>query len=216
MAPSPFLARHRALAWAAAGVALAAAAGIGAQQLAGDPQECPGHWHSTFLVVMDGHVVHYGRPVFYSAPDGVKDFDLHADDQVMHYHPQFRDRCVPVSRFLLHLGIRPTDSGISFDENFGANAGTYRDNATHHLEVHYQAWNSTWRQVRWSDVSGLQMGPGDKLLLTYGALTPEAVAAQKDLVRDLPDVYLPPEHRRGLVAEAPDEHAAGSGTAAPG
>jgi hypothetical protein len=193
---------RRALALAA----LVAVAGAGvAADRAGRTQDCPGHWHSTFLVVMDGHPLHYGRPVFYSAPNGIKDYDLHADDQVMHYHPQMRDRCIPVSRFLDHLGIRPGDRAITFSDSFGANAGTYRDNATHHLEIHYQEWNGTWQQVRWKDVAGKQMRPGDKLLVTYGALTPEVVAGQEALVRDLPDGYLPPELRRG-PPPASDEH----------
>jgi hypothetical protein len=193
---------------AVAAVAALAAVAVAAERAAsGQRGDCPGHWHSTFLVVVDGHPVRYARPVFYRAPDGVKDFDLHADDQVMHYHPQARERCVGAASFLDHLGIRPSGGAIAFNENFGANAGTYRENATHRLEVHYQEWNGTWRQVEWDDVGGRQMRPGDKLLVTYGALTPEIVQAQRATVRDLPDSYLPPEYRRGPPVETGDEHA---------
>lgn len=197
-----------------AAAALALGAGLAADHAAGGQEECPGHWHATFLIVMDGHAVHYASPAFFRAPGrGIASFDLHADDQVMHYHPQFGERCAGPGRFLAHLGIRPGDSSLEFDGKFGANAGTYRDNATHRVEVHYQRWNGTWEQVEWSDVAHRQMRPGDKLLVTYGArdaLTPAAVEAQKALVRDLPDAYLPPELRREPAAEGGDEHAVGA------
>lgn len=194
------------LAWSLVAVAAGAAA-VGLHQLGERQQECPGHWHSAFVIVMDGDVVHFTQPVFLRGPGSIKDFDLHADDQVMHYHPQIRDRCTAFSHFLGNLGIELTDHSIAFNEYFGANAGTYLENATHALQVHYQPWNSTWREVRWDDVAHEQLKPGDKILITYGKLTPERVEAQKALVHDLPDHYLPPGYRTDPEAEAPDEHA---------
>jgi hypothetical protein len=182
---------------AAAGLVLAASA-VAAHQARTAPDDgvgaCPGHWHSAFLVFMDGHRVHFDRPVFFQTPGGIHDYHMHADDQVMHYHPPFRDGCIPFSRFLLRLGITLDGSSIAFNENFGANEGTYPVGAGHQLALRYAPFGEAWREAGWGDLAGRQLRPGEKVLISYGNLTEDLLQQQEAQVRDLGPDYLPPSY----------------------
>lgn len=187
----------RALAAIGLAFALSAVAAVAARNArpAGDGVgDCPGHWHSTFLVFMDGHRVRFDRPVFFQTPGDIHDYHMHADDQVMHYHPPFRDGCTPFSHFLLRLGITLDGSSIAFNENFGANQGTYPVDPAHQLALRYAPFGEPWREVGWGELGGRQLGPGDKVLVSYGNLTGDLLEQQEALVRDLGPDYLPPSY----------------------
>lgn len=167
--------------------------GLGAMIFSLRPPDCPGHWHSTFQVYMDGHRIPFARKVFLESPSGIPNFDLHGDDQIMHYHPPISHyRCIPLSTFMHQLGIALDDDSITFNEYFGANAGTYHNNATHELRVYYSEYNGTWNRVLWSDVSDQQMLPGAKVLISFGQWSDVELERQLASVRDLPAQYFPP------------------------
>lgn len=178
---------------------LALVGGVAWVTQANEP-DCPGHWHSAFLVFVDGNQLHFNLPIFEDTRDSVHDHHMHGDDQVMHYHPQLRDKCIPLEDFLRQTGIRIDGDGLDLNEYWGGNQGHYGVGGNRTLEVHFAPHGGPWRQVDWNDVSDRQPRPGDRFLVTVGELDPGRVAWQLGQVRDLPDHYLPPSLRTNVTS----------------
>ncbi|MEK6984817.1 MAG: hypothetical protein AABX89_00325 [Candidatus Thermoplasmatota archaeon] len=179
------------------------AAGIGLfvfndQQNKALAEECPGHWHSGITFFVNDARVNFNHASFESPASGhahhmhpVKDAQgrIVRDDGVYHFHPG-RTECIPLTAVGKVLDFSLTDDSLTMGAKHPL-AGTYTGNATHQLKVFYDPKGSDdWSEVAWSDVSGDQMKNGDRILVTYGALTPDMIAAQKAQATDM-SKYVP-------------------------
>jgi hypothetical protein len=172
-------------------ILLIAAVAVGFYTTSKGAQDCPGHWHAAYSVVVDGKDLQFTHPNFQNPPDGSHDYHIHANDHILHYHPAVV-RCIELEDMMKRLGVEPTDSRLVLASTHGADAGTYEANETHVVRIFHQPWEGTWQQVTWRSIKDDQLGNGDKILIYYGVDDEEAFEAARLAVPDLPPNYQPP------------------------
>ena len=150
-------------------------------------KDCPGHWHASFQVYVDDEIVNMA-PTSAQNPDA-PGFHMHGNDNLMHTHPA-APRCIPLDDALASLNIDASSRGIDIGPLPGADrSSTQGDHTTgedKELAIYHQPWQGEWRQVSTSFLKE-QIGNGDRLLITYGALDDETIARQQAAVPEIPD-----------------------------
>jgi hypothetical protein len=157
-----------------------------ASQNAPPAKECPDHWHATFAVFVRDTQVQFDDPAFYDNSGG---HHMHGNDGILHTHAS--GRCIPLSDMMRKVGVTLTDTTLTLAPEHSAMAGTYSPQDGQALRLYHQAFRGQWREVSWTEMSGEQLGNGDKWLIHYGAGDPATIAAQQASVPDLPPQYAP-------------------------
>jgi hypothetical protein len=168
------------------------------QDRASSRTDCPGHWHTTFNVYVNGQVVDFHQPPFMLQGDrpggGEMPISMHMhypDDDILHYEPTVPD-CMSVRETFDRLGIGLNRNSMSI-ESFGHSvSGDFAPNATHKLRAFYAEYNMQngtfdWEERPWT--SFIRMGqPKDlsKILIVYGDETDEEIEAYQARVRNPP------------------------------
>jgi hypothetical protein len=158
---------------------------------------CPGHWHSTFAVVVDGQRVQYGQPPYnLDSPGepagGVMPISLHMhspDDQSLHFEPS-TPSCLSVADTVRRLGTQINGDSITFTSG-QSQSGTFTANATHTLRAFsstydggdtrtwtsadlttYRAYQFPRTEVPWNEFTGWDQLPHlTKVMVVYGPAT---------------------------------------------
>ncbi len=171
-------------------VVLAAAGGaigltvVQAQQ---EDPACPGndyrHYHPGFLLMVNGTRVPLTDPSFYQFSGSVP-FHIHADDGILHIEPGSAKSCVETSQVLRKLAMDITPGRLVLGPEHGANAGTYADDPEQGLafKAYHKTYFGEWEEISPNRLNNRILHPGEQVLLTYGALDEETLAAQKEQV----------------------------------
>lgn len=150
--------------------------------------ECPGHWHSTYTVFIDGDRVQYPPTPANGWEDAgnpdAAGTHIHGNDGVYHFHPAV-SRCTPMNDALAHLDTVINDDGIVLGPEHGIRAGAYSVNETHELRVFTREPHGEWEEEDDLDFLDKQPKNGVGMAFIYGNHTEaeiEALLAQATVI----------------------------------
>jgi len=158
-----------------------------------EQSDCPGHWHASVGIYVDGERVRFPQPPYNYERDPVPgehevSLHMHAPDQEqLHFEPRV-ERCVGLRDTLEELGVRLTSTSITFE---GAHegqpyAGRHVEEGNKTLRVFLQLPTEHKREAEVRDVLDYQLRDGEKALILYGEYT-DAQVEQWIAALKLPD-----------------------------
>ncbi len=157
--------------------------------------KCPGHWHATFDVYVQGgnqtHQVSYRAPQFDLNGQTPLRSHMHQSDGKNMFHFEQGGLCVGIEEALGYVDTEISGSSVKLDgvhDSLGQ-AGTYRGNVTVYIEHvsdrQYTERNGVrviqnetleWRQHSVKSILDYQLKDGERLLVLEGDYTAEQVA----------------------------------------
>lgn len=144
--------------------------------------DCPGHWHSTFEVYVDGDKVSFQD---FNLENGRTPLSSHlhrGNDAQWHFEPN-PARCIDFSEALSFVGMDLENGRLELDGSVHqANgvAGVYKDDGNKTLQVYRAIGNGEWEQISAKSAAGKQRPDGERMLILYGTYSPEEIAALQD------------------------------------
>ena len=144
--------------------------------------ECPGHWHATFQIFIDGERVAFPQPPYLLSPQGKLPMRLHMhspSQEVLHFEP-LQPECMSTKEAFETVDIELGPTVMTVGPDHGPLAGTYEANATSALRYFVQPRNETMQETTWAQVGGRQLANGEKLLIAYGNYTDAEIKAMMD------------------------------------
>lgn len=151
---------------------LATAMAVNASQT----QDCPGHWHSTMDVYVNGARVSFNHPKYdlngARANGGSMSMAMHMhqpDDAMWHWEPVGAD-CAELRDALRHVDMELTSSRLVLDgahEQLGV-SGTFTENETHKLSAWHRIGDGEWEEMSISRILGRQPQPDERQLIVFG------------------------------------------------
>lgn len=159
---------------------LATAMAVNASQT----QDCPGHWHSTMDVYVNGDRVTFNDPKYdlngARANGGSMSLAAHMhqpDDAMWHWEPVGAD-CIPLGDVLDVIDMELTSSKLVLDgahEKYG-DAGTFTENETHKLSAWHRIGEGDWEEISIRKILDRQAQPDERQLIVFGNETEEQMA----------------------------------------
>jgi len=174
---------------------------------------CPGHWHTTFDVYVDGKKAGFPKPPYsLSGSEGGKlplKMHMHQADNgnILHYEPSTSEECQGVRETFRYLDITVNERSLVFEagSNHGSVApGTYEVTEDKELRffrqyanteettiggVTYDAFSSyrNWEEISMGRALDIRQLPNfSKILIVYGDATDEQIQAWQQAVPDPP------------------------------
>lgn len=136
-------------------------------------QDCPGHWHSTMNVFVDGQQVVFTANPAYTLEGGTMPVTTHmhrGSESIWHFEPTSRD-CIPYSDALrrvdMDLGSDRLELSGDYHQQRGW-GGTHVGNETHSLHTWMKEWEGDWEPVSASSLDSMQVPDGAEVLIVYG------------------------------------------------
>ncbi len=153
--------------------------------------ECPGHWHSTIGVWVEGDRVGFPQGPYElgsgsAAGQMGMGIHMHAPDQeTLHYEPVGGAKCVGVQDTFEELDIALAGDSITIS---GAHQkqGTWTANETHVMQFWITSNRGELKQWAWADVKDRQLLDGEKLVVVFGDETEADIQAYMNAIRDPP------------------------------
>jgi hypothetical protein len=164
-------------------IAAIALAGIvyAVQQNAETRASCPGHWHATFAVYVDGERVPFPQPPYLIAPQGKLPLSMHMhtpSQETLHFEPA-QPECLGVKDTMEYVDVDLSESKLTLSGSHeqGTFGGTYEETGNRTLRFFVQERGGEMRETEWSDLRNRQLLDGEKLLIVYGDDSDEEVAS---------------------------------------
>lgn len=156
--------------------------------------QCPGHWHASFVVVIDGEPVPYTQ---YNLENQRTPFESHLHrgegGTQIHFEPS-PAKCIDFKDFLSAVDTTITSKKVVLTGHHGETewAGTY-DNQT--VRAFRDLPDNDWEEVSVSSIMGRQLKDGEKVLFLYGDYTDAEVQQWQGQVPFPPATGTDPDHR---------------------
>lgn len=163
-------------------------------------QDCPGHWHVTFFVVVEGVRVNFTHESFTLEGNPRMPIATHLHqgrDYEMHYEPQ-PSRCIPLRSAMDVAGVRwsptslllygPGHEQTPLAGTGHAQAGAYNataptaDSPGSALHFFVQHADGPWAEVPVRQATSSQPQDGDRILILFGAYSASDVEAWESQV----------------------------------
>jgi len=136
---------------------------------------CPGHWHATFRVFDEDEELRFQHPRFDMASMSMRTHLHQPDDAKMH----LEGGCADMGDFFGAMGMRLRGDSLRLDDELHEGRSIANEgNLTWRFFVTDETGNWTERP----DLPSYQAKDGQRILLTYGDLGDEAIAAQQERV----------------------------------
>ncbi len=168
-----------------------------------EPIECPGHWHASFAVYVDGERINYTE---YSLENGSTPHRAHLhqwDNQTWHFEPITRT-CLPFKEALALVDTHIHRDQLRLDgmhTNHPYN-GTHVIDADSPLRVYHSTDNATWNRVLPSLLASRQLEDCERILIIHGPVTSTQIKSMQDELHEPPGCTAkknaPPEEPKGL------------------
>lgn len=152
------------------------------QQSAETRGNCPGHWHATFQIFVDGERVPFPQPPYLMAPQGKLPMSLHMhtpSQEILHYEPPQPD-CLGTGDAFETLDIDLGASKLTVGEDHGPLAGSYENDGNSTLRYFVQMRDGEMEETTWGDLGGRQLKNGEKLLIAYGDYSEDEIQSMMD------------------------------------
>jgi hypothetical protein len=174
---------------------------------------CPGHWHASFTVVVDGERVDFTHPGFQFEGAGQPGLNnnmplsshIHrGDDYEWHFEPN-PSRCQGFGQVTQFVGMhlerdRLTLGGhhasIPLGDTGRMQGGEYVVEGNKTLRAFHQVDGEAWKEIGIGDLLDRQLRDGERILIMYGDHTPEQVRQFKDSA-PAPPTYVNEARRQG-------------------
>lgn len=146
----------------------------------GDAPDCPGHWHASLGVVVEGERVPFPQPPYnWEGEGGDLPFAMHMhrpDQEQLHFEPA-RPRCQGVQQTMALLDVRIEPGLLRFAgaHEQGPFGGEYRDDGEQVLRTFLEARGEGLREEPVDAILDYQLRDGEKLLVAYGDYAPEEI-----------------------------------------
>lgn len=160
------------------------------QQSAETRASCPGHWHATFAVYVDGERVPFPQPPYQLAPQGKLPMSMHMhtpSQELLHFEP-VPPKCLGVKDAfdLIDVGLSANKLVLDGDHKEGPLGGTYEEQGNKTLRYFVQEHEEALRETSWSSLRDRQLKDGEKLLIAYGDYTDQQVSAYMEAISEPP------------------------------
>jgi hypothetical protein len=142
----------------------------------GDPgPDCPGHWHVTFDVFVDGQRVAFvDNPAYrITGEGGTLPLETHmhqGQDRIWHFEPAV-PRCIDLGDAAERVDVTWTADSLTlagaYHESRGW-GGTHVDGVNGTLAFWVHDFGGEWREVRGPDLAGRQPPDGQQVLIVFG------------------------------------------------
>lgn len=169
-----------------AAVVVLAIAGIvyAVQQNAETRRECPGHWHATFGVYVDGERVPFPQPPYQMSPGGKLPMRMHMhspSQEILHFEPAPAE-CLGVADTFELLDVDLAAGSLTFEEPHGTFDGEYEAEGNKTVRYFVQPRDGELAEEPWSALRNRQLDDGEKLLVAYGDYTMDEISAMMDAI----------------------------------
>ncbi len=173
-----------------AAVLVVAIAGIvyAVQQNAETRRECPGHWHATFAIYVDGERVPFPQPPYQMSPGGKLPMSMHMhspSQEILHFEPSPAE-CLGVAETFEMLDVDLGADAVTFEGSHGAFDGKYEADGNQTLRYFVQPRDGELQEEAWSSLRGRQLANGEKLLVAYGEYSQEEIQSMMDSISTPP------------------------------
>ncbi len=173
-------------------VIVVAIAGIvyAVQQSAERRGSCPGHWHATFAIYVDGERVPFPQPPYQLAPQGKMAMSMHMhspSQEILHYEP-VQPECLGTEDAFNRIDVDLGSDKMILDSDHenGPLGGTYENDGNSTLRYFVQPKDSTLEETSWSKLKDRQLANGEKLLIAYGAYSEAEIQSMMDRIATPP------------------------------
>lgn len=159
---------------------------------AGQPEGCPGHWHSSFDVFVEeedgsAHRIRFDRPKFtLEAGEGMPiSSHLHrGSDWQWHFEKTASRSCTPFGDALEYVDAELAPGRLELKgahaEFTPSQAATYTDNGTRVVQAQHRLEGGSWEPIPVSRLVERQLQPDERVLILYGNFTtPEMASLQQ-------------------------------------
>lgn len=142
-----------------------------------EPAQCPGHWHATYYLILNGEKVDY-RAYDLGSPLPVQ-YHLHTpNDYTWHFEPS-SPRCIEFAMALSDVHTVLGNNSITLtDDRHAANgvAATYTAEGARAVQAfHATGWSDKWLMIAIDQLNQRQLEDGEKVLVLFGAYTQEEI-----------------------------------------
>lgn len=152
---------------------------------ASEPAECPGHWHSTMDVYVEGARISFAHPKFTlegSAANGgsmTAAAHMHRSDDFMTH---MEGRCVSFEEFVGYLDMGLTSDRLVLDGAHVAlgQAGTYEEAGNNTLQAMHRLPDGDWESIGIGTLLDRQLLPNERVLVVYGDDDSTAIESFQD------------------------------------
>lgn len=166
-------------------------------------QDCPGHWHSTMDVWVDGQKVVLAHPKFQLEGNQGMPISTHmhrGSEGVWHFEPS-PSRCIDFEEALGYVDIDLQSDRMVLD---GAHAdlgqdGTFVEGGNNTLTAYYKPYGGSWHTISSSRLNNRQLADGSSVLILYGDYNETQVQEYQDTTIPLPGNLRPAGDKFPLV-----------------
>lgn len=160
------------------------------QQNAETRGSCPGHWHATFAVYVDGERVPFPQPPYLIAPQGKLPLSMHMhtpSQETLHFEPA-QPECLGVKDTMEYVDVDVSENKLTLSgaHEEGPFGGSYEPDGNKTLRFFVQERGGDMQESEWSSLRGRQLADGEKLLIVYGDDTLDEVASYMEALPDPP------------------------------
>lgn len=144
-------------------------------------QECPGHWHSTLSLHVDGQRVVFTQNPAYTLEGGIMPISTHmhrGSEGIWHFEPT-KKGCIDYKDALARVDMQMTTDKLELKGDYHAQAGwggTHTTNETNELNAWIKEWEGSWEPIALNKLANMQVPDGAQVLVVYGNETDEAIA----------------------------------------
>ncbi|MFA5943438.1 MAG: hypothetical protein WC876_03115 [Candidatus Thermoplasmatota archaeon] len=149
------------------------------QQSAETRRECPGHWHATFQIFVEGERVPFPQPPYLMAPQGKLPMSLHMhtpSQEILHFEPA-QPECLGTKDTFEIVDVDLGATKMTIGDDHGPLAGSYENDGNKTLRYFVQVRDGEMEETTWSKLGGRQLANGEKLLIAYGQYTEAQIKA---------------------------------------
>ncbi len=136
--------------------------------------DCPGHWHSTMTVYVNGDRVLFTPHPAYTLEGGTMPVKTHmhrGSESLWHFEPTGGKECIEFRDALRFVDMDISPSKLTLSGDYHANAGwggSFENNETHKLTAWQKPWEGEWESISISTLDKMQVPDGHEILIVYG------------------------------------------------
>ena len=148
-------------------------------------KECPGHWHSSQDVFVNGQRVAYTHGKYdltsAAANGGSMSVSAHmhntgGNDYQWHFEPPTK-RCVPFDDALRAIDTELGPDSLVLD-GVQSVTGTFRENATHSLRAYHRIGDGDWQDISIGRLADRQLVANERVIVVFGNSTEDVAPYQ--------------------------------------
>ncbi len=150
--------------------------------------DCPGHWHSTMTLYVNGERVTFTGNPQYTLEGGTMPVKTHmhrGSESLWHFEPTSKE-CIKYSAALERVDMNMSPDKLVLSGSYHAEqgwGGTHTVNETHKLTAWQKPWQGNWTQISIAKLDKMQVPDGYEILIVYGDEDADGIAELQSLAQ---------------------------------